>query len=142
MILKRSFKHLLTTGNRGSTSQEAGSTATSDYTSAANRTTIQSQQQQSEPEQDRQQQSQQQQTQKQNEETLEAADDEELIDPTQIPMRVRKSLLDMHYHLHMKPPMLQTSRISKSDSNIKVSPHFNPDGKNMKLFSLQKSSYD
>lgn len=64
----------------------------------------------------------------------------QLLDPTQIPLNVRKSLLDMHYHLHQKPALLQTSRISRSDSNIKVPPYF-IFNKN-KLLSLQKSSYD
>mgnify|MGYP003385442081 CR=1 FL=1 len=65
-----------------------------------------------------------------------------LLDPMQIPARVRNSLLDMHYHLHQKPGLLQTSRISKSDSNIKV-----PRGnvfldESKKLLSLQKSTCD
>lgn len=65
--------------------------------------------------------------------------DTNLLDPHRIPIQVRKSLLDMHYHLHQKPPLLQTSRISKSDSNIKVPPFLE---KNKKMLSLQKSSYD
>lgn len=67
----------------------------------------------------------------------------DLLDPTQIPAQVRNSLLDMHYHLHQKPPLLQTSRISKSDSNIKSgTPNNLILHQSKKLLSLQKSSCD
>lgn len=65
-----------------------------------------------------------------------------LLDPMQIPARVRNSLLDMHYHLHQKPGLLQTSRISKSDSNIKVPPGNVFLHESKKLLSLQKSTCD
>lgn len=64
---------------------------------------------------------------------------EQLLDPNWIPLRVRTSLLDMHYHLHKKPQVLQTSHFSKSDSNIKGTRFFE---KSKKLLSLQKSSYE
>ena len=39
-----------------------------------------------------------------------------LINPNLIPSSVRESLVSIHYHLHRKPQMLQTSFISRSDS--------------------------
>ena len=42
-----------------------------------------------------------------------------LLDPQCIPYAVRQSLISLHYQLHKKPPLLQFSRISRSDSFIR-----------------------
>lgn len=60
----------------------------------------------------------------------------DLLNPNWIPLPVQKSLLDMHYHLHQKPPLLQTSYISKSDSNIKQQKFME---KSKKMLSLPNS---
>ena len=39
-----------------------------------------------------------------------------LLDPDLIPSSVQESLMSIHYHLHKKPHLLQTSFISKSEN--------------------------
>lgn len=64
----------------------------------------------------------------------------DLLDPNWIPSHVRESLLNLHYNLHKKPTLLQTSRISKSDSNLK-SKNVQPlEELSKKIFSLQNTN--
>lgn len=64
-----------------------------------------------------------------------------LLDPNWIPLKVQESLLDLHYKLHLKPTLLQTSQISKSDSNLKSKSFKQVDhlNKSKKMLSLQNS---
>ncbi|CAF0720887.1 unnamed protein product [Brachionus calyciflorus] len=63
-----------------------------------------------------------------------------LLDPNWIPLKVQESLLNLHYALHKKPTLLQTSHISKSDSNLKTRNTCNVmDQFTKKLLSLQNS---
>ena len=64
----------------------------------------------------------------------------DLLDPNWIPLQVRESLLNLHYNLHKKPTLLQTSRISKSDSNLKSRNMFPMNELSKKLFSLQNAN--
>ncbi|RMZ98433.1 hypothetical protein BpHYR1_053603 [Brachionus plicatilis] len=64
----------------------------------------------------------------------------DLLDPNWIPPQVRESLLNLHYNLHKKPTLLQTSRISKSDSNLKSRSVLPMDELSKKIFSLQNTN--